>query len=198
MSSTDRKRKAEEELEPVSGQEAKKPLLEEDAHRDALPESNGAVDEQKSSAQPEEADVALNTAVVSESITVQDNDNKDQAKRVDTDNNNNNIPAVQPSSTTAGTTTANTTTSTTGTSAAAQAPASTKAEVTVKPQPPVDTVIPFDRLIVLNVAATCDDNTSTPPGALHVTKVKASLSLLSSFFMLYITSFFLLNRRIPK
>lgn len=40
--------------------------------------------------------------------------------------------------------------------------------------PPVDTLIPFDRLIVLHVEATCDENT-TNPAAVQVTKENSEI-----------------------
>jgi FtsZ-interacting cell division protein ZipA len=50
--------------------------------------------------------------------------------------------------------------------------ADTKAEEkpVVKPEPPLETVVPFDRLIVLHLEATCDEN-PTNPAAVQVTKV---------------------------
>ncbi|KAG0738565.1 hypothetical protein G6F57_003357 [Rhizopus arrhizus] len=44
--------------------------------------------------------------------------------------------------------------------------------------PPVDTLIPFDRLIVLHVEATCDENT-TNPAAVQVTKENSEIIELS-------------------
>lgn len=75
--------------------------------------------------------------------------------------------------------------------------ADTKAEEkpVVKPEPPLETVVPFDRLIVLHLEATCDEN-PTNPAAVQVTKVCLFVFVFVLLLLLFIIDafFFLLGK----